>query len=296
MVDLSIKQVDPASGWIAVQYGTLGIAEQWVRGIGDDALEVVCSRYASGWRVDVGVMEFLRMDPLGEQLEADIDTAITAGLEQVPGVREASRDPMPGSYSDDWRVEGIPSGRDLVRAAADVLDRFAAKARVALNARDAWSLAAPNFQGQDECLMPDIYLEDLLPSEVPAIYAFLRDRSQKDPEVQFYDNELEVEGSLISVPDPASMLASGRVSTVNQSGLEVLVAGTVLPPFSIIYYRDLINIWYDMGEQWQKPEVFGLFTLLQEIIALTQSAKLVVHDDRPPYPRMFMAAWRRFNA
>lgn len=288
MVDLSIKQVDPASGWIAAQDGLSEIAEQWVRGIGDNVLEVVCSGDRCLWRVDVCVLEYLCRHPLYGQIEA----AITADLLQVPGVRDAER-----FNRENWSVKGYSSGREVMRAVAAVLDRFAAQARVVLDAHDVWSLAAPSFQHDDGSL-PEVELGDLLPSEGPMIFAFLRDRFPIDETSTFWDEEQKEDRLVSSVENPVAMMASGRVPNFNVLLSEVTVAGAVLPPLNFFWWYDFISMDYRMGEEWGESQVLGLFTLLKEIISLTQSAtlRLNLDDLPPPFPRMFMDAWRRFNA
>jgi len=72
------------------------------------------------WSVIVGVMEFIREDPL----EAEIRQAMAAELRAARGVARVSEEDR-----EIWVVDGSPSGEELTRAAAKVVDRFAERTR-----------------------------------------------------------------------------------------------------------------------------------------------------------------------
>ena len=79
------------------------------------------------WSVGVAVMESIRRDPLESELRKAIFDALTA----VAGVTEVINDDR-----ETWRVAGSPHGDELVRAAATVVDAFAARAKAHLAALD----------------------------------------------------------------------------------------------------------------------------------------------------------------
>ena len=78
----------------------------------------------SYWNVHVAVAEFLREDPLESELRLQMDYALTA-VNGAESVWEEDR--------EVWGVTGTPSGEALVRAAADVVDHLAARARAYVN-------------------------------------------------------------------------------------------------------------------------------------------------------------------
>jgi hypothetical protein len=65
-------------------------------------------------------MEFIREDPL----ETEIRDAMAAEIRAVPGVARVSEEDR-----EVWIVDGSPAGEILIRAAAQVVDRFAERTR-----------------------------------------------------------------------------------------------------------------------------------------------------------------------
>jgi len=105
------EEVDGAEGWERLT------DEPEVRGV-EATRHDVDNEWT--WSVWVWVMEFIREDPL----ESEIRDAILAALfavRRVTAVAEEDR--------EVWIVAGEPSGEALVRAAADVVDAFADRAR-----------------------------------------------------------------------------------------------------------------------------------------------------------------------
>lgn len=100
--------------------------EQWQRLTDDPGIrgvEVIHRLKTDGpwqWSVTVWVMEFIREDPL----ETEIREAIAAELRAVPGVERVSEEDR-----EVWVVDGSPSGEELTRAAAKVVDRFAKRSQ-----------------------------------------------------------------------------------------------------------------------------------------------------------------------
>ncbi|ERN41600.1 hypothetical protein KR51_00018200 [Rubidibacter lacunae KORDI 51-2] len=161
---------------------------------------------------------------------------------------------------------------------------------------EIWSLAASSFQHDDGSL-PGIELANLLPGEVPALYEFLRDRSQIEGEMPtFWDHELEQNRPISSVENPASLVVSGRADCFHYCISGVSVAGTELPVLGVFVFPDSVELDYRMGENWRQAQVLGLFSLLKELLSLTHSATLRPTYDGPPDPGSFMAAWKLFNA
>ena len=79
------------------------------------------------WQVGVFVAEFLRDDPLEDELRQGMDEALRA----VPGVADVAEEDR-----EVWIVDGDPSGEALARAAAAVVDRLAPRARASIGERD----------------------------------------------------------------------------------------------------------------------------------------------------------------
>lgn len=103
-----------------------GDGEAWER-LTDDpdvrGVEVARVDEAGGWQVTVWVMEFLREDPL----ETEVRRRMAAALRAVGGVTSADEQDR-----EIWLVTGTPSGEALARAAAQVVDEMADRARAHL--------------------------------------------------------------------------------------------------------------------------------------------------------------------
>lgn len=99
--------------------------ERWQR-LADDTdisgVEVVRTSTTGPWQwsVTVEAMEYIRED----LLETEIRRAMAAELQAVPGVERISEEDR-----EVWVVDGSPSGEELTRAAANVVDRFAERIR-----------------------------------------------------------------------------------------------------------------------------------------------------------------------
>ena len=105
--------------------------EAWLRVTGDpDVRGVEAVRLADGdrpWQVIAFVAEFLRVDPLEDELGQAMPEALLA----VPGVTAVVEDDR-----EAWIVSGEPSGEALVVAAAGVVDRLADRARAYIDGLD----------------------------------------------------------------------------------------------------------------------------------------------------------------
>lgn len=100
-------------------------AEGWIRETDDpDVRNVEATRTELEWQVTVWVAEFLREEPL----EGELRRGINIALSTVPGVLEVVQEDR-----EVWAVTGQPSGRELVAAAARVVDALAARARAYLD-------------------------------------------------------------------------------------------------------------------------------------------------------------------
>ena len=95
--------------------------EGWIRETDEPELrDLEASRYDEDWQVTVAVAEFLREEPLEGELRRGMASALN-GVAGVVAVDEEDR--------EVWRVEGSPSGQDLLRAAARAVDALADAAR-----------------------------------------------------------------------------------------------------------------------------------------------------------------------
>jgi len=97
--------------------------EVWVRMSTEPHLRSVeaVENEGGGWCVAVGVMEFVRPE---HAVYPELRQAIEDAIESVPGVIEVERE-----VNDVWWVSGSPSGEDLARAVAQVLDEHADRLR-----------------------------------------------------------------------------------------------------------------------------------------------------------------------
>jgi len=75
------------------------------------------------WQVFVSLAEFVRQEPLESEMRHGMVDAPRA----VPGVTDVTE-----GDREVWDVEGTPSGRALVEAAATVVDALAARAHASL--------------------------------------------------------------------------------------------------------------------------------------------------------------------
>ena len=96
-----------------------------IRGIETVRIEGPAGWY---WNITIGVAELLRGDPLEAELRQRLDSALR-GVDGIDDVAEEDR--------EVWYVTGTPSGKDLVRVAAQVVDDLAGRARALVASFDA---------------------------------------------------------------------------------------------------------------------------------------------------------------
>ena len=95
--------------------------EGWIRETDEpDLRDLDAARDGDEWRVTVPLAEALGDEPLDAELREGMAVALTA----VPGVAEVAEEDR-----EVWLVFGEPSGEDLLRAAATVVDGLADRAR-----------------------------------------------------------------------------------------------------------------------------------------------------------------------
>ena len=98
--------------------------EAWVRISTEPHLrsvEAVKNEGGGGWSVAVAVMEFVCPEHAAYQ---QLRQAIEDAIESVPGVTEIEHE-----VNEVWWANGSPSGEDLTRAVAHVLDEHADRLR-----------------------------------------------------------------------------------------------------------------------------------------------------------------------
>jgi hypothetical protein len=89
--------------------------EEWIRETDEPSVRNV-GAFLEGdkWHVSIWAAEFVREEPLESRMRGQI----AAGFQAAPGVTNVSE----GGNREEWFVTGSPTGSDLVRAAADVID------------------------------------------------------------------------------------------------------------------------------------------------------------------------------
>ena len=98
-------------------------SEEWIRETSEPDIRdlgVAQLRDGGTWEVSIALAEFVRDDPLEADMRRHMQEAL-AGVLGVTTVTEHDR--------ETWDVAGNPSGQDLIRAAAGVLDGLAGRSR-----------------------------------------------------------------------------------------------------------------------------------------------------------------------
>ena len=107
-----VRQTTPPDEEMSEYWERMPARERHLRGV-----EVFTGDFFEGyWQVWIFAQEYFRQDPLGLELRRRLQTALRA----VPGVTDAAE-----QDNETWMVSGSPSGEELCRAAANVLDELA---------------------------------------------------------------------------------------------------------------------------------------------------------------------------
>jgi hypothetical protein len=118
-----VRQTTPPDEEISECWERLPADEIYLRGV-----EACTGEFFEGqWQVSWHAGEYFRDDPLGVELRQRFRSALGA----VPGVTSVQ-----DIRWETWEVGGTPSGEELCRAAAAVVDEFADRMRVAYESDD----------------------------------------------------------------------------------------------------------------------------------------------------------------
>jgi hypothetical protein len=117
-----VRQIDPVDD---------ELTEVWERETSEEGylfgVDAITGDEIDGWQVNWAAGEYFRRDPLGLELRQRFQSALRA----VPGVINVEE-----LRWETWEVTGNPSGEALCRAAANVVDEFAERMRIAYETND----------------------------------------------------------------------------------------------------------------------------------------------------------------
>jgi hypothetical protein len=102
------------------------LAEEWIRETDEpEVRNVGANKFLDGeWQVSIWVAEFVREEPL----QSHMRQMLTEGLQAVSGATSVWQEDR-----EVWRVSGTPTGAELTRAAAAVMDSLADGIRAQVN-------------------------------------------------------------------------------------------------------------------------------------------------------------------
>ncbi|MCA9644158.1 MAG: hypothetical protein KC492_25870, partial [Myxococcales bacterium] len=144
----------------------------------------------------------------------------------------------------------------------------------------------------DDGSLPAILLMNLADTELAAVYAQLRKRSEVvSEEASFWDAEQQCLRPLDDVPNAAELVAAGAAEAFHV--VLRVIDGVVLPDLGVHFATGRVTFDYRMGAAWGPSEVWAFFTLLKELLGVT-AGRLELDDECPPNAEEFIAAWQRF--
>lgn len=102
------------------------LAEEWIRETDEpEVRNVGAIKWLEGeWQVSIWAAEFVREEPLKSQM----GLMLTEALQAVPGVTSVWQEDR-----EVWHIGGTPTGSELTRAAAAVIDSLAEDIRSQVN-------------------------------------------------------------------------------------------------------------------------------------------------------------------
>jgi hypothetical protein len=164
-----------------------------------------------------------------------------------------------------------------------------------MNPLELWDIVFPCFENNDGSL-PNIELHNLLKEEIGIIYEKIRENSTVVTERPvFWNKKLQSEQHIDDVTNAALLVPQRQAEPFHfcVSGLSYQLIE--IPALGFYIFQDIIAIDYRMGNQWGAKQVFSFFSLLKELVDLTERGSLTCFvNDGPPNPKIFQDAWENF--
>lgn len=160
-------------------------------------------------------------------------------------------------------------------------------------ADELWEVVHSCFDTDDGSL-PTVVLTNLADTDLAAVYAQLRGRSELAcDEASFWDVAQQRLRPLDQVPNAAELVADGSAEAFHV--VLRVIDGVVIPDLGVQFAPGRVALDYRMGPGWGPSEVWAFFALLKELLGMTAAGWLQLDEERPPNAEQFIAAWQRWS-
>lgn len=165
----------------------------------------------------------------------------------------------------------------------------------AMTPSELWERVGSCFSDDDGSL-PGIEIGNLTPEEIAQIYAWIRSNSTVASDAPtFWDNQLQSNRPIDSVPSAAVMVATGQAAPFHFAVDGLSVEQVMIPCLGIFVFQDTIAVDYRMGSAWHPEQVFAFFSLLRHLVKFSAAGSVQPEaGEGPPYPEAFTVAWAYF--
>lgn len=164
-----------------------------------------------------------------------------------------------------------------------------------MEAKELWKELHHLFDTDDGSL-PEIWLSDLSPDGVVAIFAHLQNASDRIMSgSSLWVIEEQQDKPVNSVPNAASLVVQGLAEPFHCLCQGLTCNGAVIPDLGVFVLENQIVLDYRMGEEWNAQKLNALFGLLTELKRIHPTAKVSIEESALKNVRNhFEETWERF--
>ena len=159
---------------------------------------------------------------------------------------------------------------------------------------DAWDRLRWLFDTDDGGLY-DIRLFGLDERGLAAAFEFVRSRSAITPDAMYWHTGLDCEQRVADYPDVASLVSQGVAEPFHVLAPGLQFADTVIPDLGVFLWQDELTLDYRMGPEWGCPQLFALFELLWQLVALTGGRIGLGQHVLPEVDQQFVSEWEDYS-
>jgi hypothetical protein len=153
-----------------------------------------------------------------------------------------------------------------------------------------------NLFDTDDGSLPEIWLSELSPNGVVAIFSYLQNAGDCiSNDSSFWSIEEQRDKAINSVPNAAALVVEGLAEPFHCLCQGLTFEGIQIPDLGVFIFDDHITLDYRMGEEWNAKKLKALFGILKELKWICPEAKVSIEDYAlAKVRRHFESTWEKY--
>lgn len=131
----------------------------------------------------------------------------------------------------------------------------------------------------DDGSLPDIFIEDLSPEQIVAVYDWLRALCSGPGDSTLWQLDCQDDVLVRDVAHPARDFVQGKVEGFRHGLVGLRMGGVELPPLTVSVDAGGLSMDYRMGPGWNEQTLCALLELLGQVLAVVPHARVLRADE-----------------